>query len=668
MRQPTAHTPDTEQHTPCNTSRLGGLVDKKIRRLIERTRSLNYLHRGVVLSIDVCCSLLAALTSLGLFNAAFPGILSTQDTLRLTAGVTLLSFLIFLLFRFYKVIIRHSNLRSLPRIAFALLIVAASIGAAGHHWFFDSAAHALLCGLLYFLFACVFIIGVRILMICTYYFLVHMSVEAKEYHSSSKTLIYGDTQQTASLATYLNNAYRGTYLPVGFIDPSHPSANLLIHGMPVYGAACMQKLERDIRERRVGSVIFTSNHDLMQEKERLTEWCTDAGVSILVTHLPSLQSPDAPITIAPVKIEDLLERPEIRIEEERIAAELSGKVILVTGAAGSIGSELVRQLCKFTPARIILLDAAETPLHLIRLEIEEKHPHIAITPVMADVRNLERCRSIIAAWRPAVIFHAAAYKHVPLVEENPCEGVITNVQGSVHMAELAREFGVARFVMISTDKAVNPTNVMGATKRAAEMYVQSLDAATHEAGTHETAYITTRFGNVLGSNGSVVPRFREQIERGGPVTVTHPDIIRYFMTIPEACRLVLQAAAMGQGGEIFVFDMGEPVKIAHLARRMIRLSGMEPDKDIRIEYTGLRPGEKLYEEVLSSTESTTETSHHKIRIAHATDNTFESISAQVRTLIAHARAQQDAPTVRALKTLVPEYTSQNSKWEQVKAG
>ena len=362
-----------------------------------------------------------------------------------------------------------------------------------------------------------------------------------------------------------------------------------------------------------------------------------------------------PSTSPPVKIEDLLERPEIVIEEQRIGAEITGRVILVTGAAGSIGSEIVRQCCKFGPSRLILLDSAETPMHLIRLEIEEKYPQVPILPIVADVRNRERCQALVSEYKPAIIFHAAAYKHVPLMEENPCEAVITNVQGSINMAEIARECGVEKFVMVSTDKAVNPTNVMGATKRAAEMYVQSLNAQLAAEGATHTRYITTRFGNVLGSNGSVIPLFKKQIAEGGPVTVTHKDIIRYFMTIPEAVSLVLQAGAYAKSGQIFVLDMGEPVKIYDLAYNLIKLSGYEPNVDIAIECTGLRPGEKLYEERLMKEEGLQKTANGLINIAKPIPFDETTFWDSLDKLYEAAHSETDSMK-EWVKELVPTYT------------
>jgi len=368
--------------------------------------------------------------------------------------------------------------------------------------------------------------------------------------------------------------------------------------------------------------------------------------------------------IRKIKIEDLLGREEIKISMDAIRANLQDKVVMVTGAAGSIGSELCRQLAGFGIRKLVLFDNAETPMHNLRLELEERYPDLAFVPIIGDVRLLPRLDFAFRTHHPQVVFHAAAYKHVPLMEENPCEAVLVNVDGSRNVADKCIEYGVEKMVMISTDKAVNPTNVMGCTKRLAEIYVQSLGRAI-EAGKvpGKTKFVTTRFGNVLGSNGSVIPRFREQIERGGPVTVTDPNITRYFMTIPEACRLVMEAATLPTENRICVFDMGKPVKIDTLARRMIELAGFVPDQDIDVVYTGLRPGEKLYEEVLSNKENTDETSHDRIRIARVREYDYDDAVKAVDELADLSRAVHIPETVRKMKEIVPEYISNNSQFE-----
>ena len=367
-----------------------------------------------------------------------------------------------------------------------------------------------------------------------------------------------------------------------------------------------------------------------------------------------------------VQIEDLLGRDEIKINMDNIRRELADRTIMVTGAAGSIGSELCRQLCKFCPKQLILFDFSETGTYQIDLELKKKYPECRILSVIGDVRNRKRVESQVRLYRPDIIFHAAAYKHVPLMEEYPCEAVRDNVMGTRIVADVAVECGVEKFIMISTDKAVHPSSVMGATKHIAEMYVQSLGnkiKAGEVKGT--TSFITTRFGNVLGSNGSVIPLFRQQIMEGGPVTVTHPDIIRYFMTIPEACRLVLEAAFLGKGSDIFIFDMGKPVRIADMARQMIRLSGLQPDEDIQIKYTGLRPGEKLYEELLYQKENTTSTDNPKIFRARSISVDFDEIRQRIDRLIEMACTDNKQETVRMMKAIAPDYVSQHSIYEKL---
>ncbi|MDE5637363.1 MAG: polysaccharide biosynthesis protein, partial [Alistipes sp.] len=413
-------------------------------------------------------------------------------------------------------------------------------------------------------------------------------------------------------------------------------------------------------------VLFAVYADAQTEQERLIKYCTECGLKILVAP-PIDEVIDGKImksSIREIKIEDLLGRPEIRISMDEIVANFRDKTIMVTGAAGSIGSELCRQLATFGIRRLVMFDNAETPMHNIRLELEERFPDLKFVPVIGDVRIPARLDFVFRTYHPEVVFHAAAYKHVPLMEENPCEAVLVNVAGSRNVADKCIEYDVEKMVMISTDKAVNPTNILGCTKRLAEIYVQSLGLAIEQGKAKgKTRFVTTRFGNVLGSNGSVIPRFREQIAKGGPVTVTHPEITRFFMTIPEACRLVMEAATMSTGNQIFVFDMGQSVKIANLAKRMIELAGFEVDKDIKIEYTGLRPGEKLYEEVLSNTENTLPTSHDRIRIAKVREYDHEIACAAAVGLEELSRAVNIPDMVRLMKRTVPEFKSQNSRFE-----
>src|SRR5690606_30150398 len=365
-----------------------------------------------------------------------------------------------------------------------------------------------------------------------------------------------------------------------------------------------------------------------------------------------------------VKIEDLLERAPIKINNESILDQIRGKRVLVTGAAGSIGSEIAKQLSKYEPQLIILCDQAESPLHNLQLDLQEKFKDQIYQTFIADVKNYDRMRHLFEEFKPQIVYHAAAYKHVPMIENHPIEGVKTNIQGTINIANLSVEFKTNKFVFVSTDKAVNPTNVMGATKRIAEIYVQSLNNKLENENLEgRTRFITTRFGNVLGSNGSVIPRFREQIEKGGPVTVTHPDITRYFMTIPEACQLVIEAGNMGEGGEIFVFDMGKSVKIVDLAKKMIKLSGYEPNKDIEIKFTGLRPGEKLYEELPNDLENTLHTHAEKMMIAKVRQNCFDGVQDQIKILFDIVATQHKINIVRQMKAIVPEFKSQNSEYE-----
>ena len=496
--------------------------------------------------------------------------------------------------------------------------------------------------------------------------LVYRLVSSSQGIHRERMLIYMGEDRSLSLSGALFGKLEA-YSVAGYLRIGRQS--VMRSGLYTeYSVRNFEDLSRLVATKRVNCLLFVSRYDLEREQERLVRFCEKLKLRMLL--LPSVDEvKEGHATyrhLPEVRIEDLLGRDEIKINMGEIASQLKGKVVMVTGAAGSIGSELCRQLCTFDLQELILLDSAETPMHHIRLELEDKFPEKHFIPVIGDIRSKERLKFTLEKCRPQIIFHAAAYKHVPLMEENPCEAVRTNVYGTRLLADLAVKYGVERFVMISTDKAVNPTNVMGASKRLAEIYVQSLSIAlSHGEVAGKTRFITTRFGNVLGSNGSVIPRFREQLEKGGPLTVTHPDIIRYFMTIPEACRLVLEASVMGQGNEIFVFDMGKPVKIADLARRMIELAGLVPGKDIQITYTGLRPGEKLYEELLATKENTLPTPNEKIFRAHVREYAYADIAAAISRLSDIAATVDRVATVREMKRLVPEFKSKNSLYEKL---
>ncbi|WP_293882592.1 polysaccharide biosynthesis protein [Sphingobacterium sp. UBA1498] len=484
--------------------------------------------------------------------------------------------------------------------------------------------------------------------------------------SRKKTLIYGAGDLGIAVKRTLDHDVRSKNAIVGFLDDNEQKINKVIDGTKIYSS---QKFSHLIKTLNVEEVIIASHNIPSDRKNEITDVALEKNVNILtLPPVKKIMNGDLnPNQIQKIKIEDLLERAPIKINDDHILSQTKGKRILVTGAAGSIGSEIATQLGRYEPQMIILCDQAESPLHNLQLDLQDEFPNQVYHTYIADVRSTKRMQLLFETFKPHYVYHAAAYKHVPMMENHPLEAVQTNVMGTKNLADLAVEFQVEKFVFVSTDKAVNPTNIMGATKRIAEIYVQSLNnhlEASLQESIH-TKFITTRFGNVLGSNGSVIPRFRDQIQKGGPVTVTHPEITRYFMTIPEACRLVLEAGTMGQGGEIFVFDMGKSVKIVELAKKMIRLSGFKPNEDIEIKFTGLRPGEKLYEELLNDLENTLPTHHEKIMIAKVRENNYDIVLMKIEELQQRLATQNKNEVVYQMKIIVPEFKSKNSIYEQL---
>ena len=604
--------------------------------IYQRLIGVKYVNQWIIFAIDLFLSTVSTVMAWLILNYVFT--LGRQPlTFLLIVGASVIGGIASsYAFKSYKGIIRHSTFIEVGRIMlvafFKVVIALLLLGLC--HSLLTISLKVLLIGVLTDFFLTFFLLSsLRVALIFAYHFLwERWGISDKE-----RLMIIDDDERFSSIPDSFLKERLSNYKVEGYLRVGEKN-HLRVGTYKLYSVRNQSDFRTLIEQKHIKAVLFTGTHIVRKESERLIRYCEKEKIRMLV--LPSIDEVQTSKTkfrfLPEVRIEDLLGREEIKINLDEIASALKGKVVMVTGAAGSIGSELCRQL------------------------------EVHFEPVMGDIRMINRVESVFRRFHPEIVFHAAAYKHVPLMEENPCEAVHTNVYGTRNVANMAVKYNVEKFIMISTDKAVNPTNVMGASKRLAEIYVQSLSLAINRGEVKgNTQFITTRFGNVLGSNGSVIPRFREQLSKGGPLTVTHPDIIRYFMTIPEACRLVLEAAFLGKGGEIFVFDMGTPVKIADLARRMIELAGLVPDKDIEIAYTGLRPGEKLYEELLATKENTLPTENKKIFRAKVREYDYREVDRQIDALTELAIQVDKTETVRKMKEIVPEFKSKNSVYEEL---
>ncbi len=618
-----------------------------------------YLNSKIIFTIDVILSAISsALVLLLAFFVVRSDVINREFSITYLISSVLASVLMFYITKTYRIIIRHLSVRDigvffmagLGKVLLTALVMVR----------YRELTTLWITLIVDFLFTTFLLVGTRMVMIFAYQFFIHKIQESKE---QQRVLVYGTSDKAIAAVVRLQNSPH--FRVMGFLVESKNKLSSIIERLPVESFNSKEDVQRIIKKYRLDGILFATERDAQNEKDRLIQFCMDNSMKcLIIPTTEEITDPQFILKPREVKVEDLLGREEIKISLKRIKEDFEGKVVMVTGAAGSIGSELCRQIAGFGVKSLILFDNAETPMHNLRLELEDTFHDLEFYPMIGDVRQMERLDYVFRRFHPQIVFHAAAYKHVPLMEENPCEAVLVNVIGSRNVALKCIEYNVEKMVMISTDKAVNPTNIMGCTKRLAEIFVQSLGLAVESGEVKgKTRFVTTRFGNVLGSNGSVIPRFREQIEKGGPVTVTHPDIVRFFMTIPEACRLVMEAATMSTGNQIFIFDMGEPVKIDTLARNMISLAGLIPDKDIKIEYTGLRPGEKLYEEVLANSENTLPAFHERIRIAKVRNYDYQEAFNVVAELEVLSRKVDIENMVILMKKTVPEYKSKNSRFE-----
>ncbi len=631
----------------------------------------HYVSRFWILLIDTVASVLSTLFVFSLLNNYAQEFIIDYTYLEFAVFTFVASVISFLVFKTYYGVVRFTTMREMWRAFFA-----ASLKGVLMFGFIAaiSAIFNIYMPVLNILLACVLdsmltlllLIVLRVFISNIYVIIMASGPLRKDVVN---VLIYGYNDDSVSAFNYLEKSRVGKYRCVGFVNMEKGKGPKELCGKKVYNVSSEKDFAKIALIRNISALIFPTNVMASKEKDRLIPYAVHRQIQVMVN--PAMHQFGEARLNQPkeVKIEDLLGRDEIHINEFVIKQFFTDKVVVVTGGAGSIGGQLCRILADMPIRKLILMDTAETPMHSMQLELRNRSPRVEKKFVMVDVRDRERLDFLFAKYRPNIVFHAAAYKHVPMMESNPIEAVTTNVKGSMNMVDCAVKYNVEKFIMISTDKAVNPTNVMGASKRIAETYVQTTGeeiVAGRIKG--RTKFITTRFGNVLGSNGSVIPLFKEQIAKGGPITVTDPRITRYFMTIPEACRLVLEAATMGQGSDIFVFDMGEPVLINDLAKRMIMLSGLELGKDIDIEYVGLRPGEKLYEELLKNEENTLPTEHDRIFRAKVREYNYEDLLGKLNRLLEVAATMKKDDTVAHMKNIVPEYISENSRYARLDGG
>jgi len=634
---------------------------------------INIVPRWIIFTLDLFICLLSLTVAYAIkYNFDFAD-LNLVEFSRNALIISVISTIVYVSVKTYAGIIRYTSAQDSIRILFAVIITNGIFFLMNLVYISSSRKPFISTSVLVINGLACFLLMVTYRVLVKYFFLYVKNLKLDK----RRVIIYGAGEAGVATKRTLDHDFKVNKNIIAFVDDDQRKVGKTIDGIKILDATDLPQL---IVEHELDEIIFASYTIPFEHKNKIVDICLENDIKVL--NIPPHEAWQSgklqPTQIQKINIEDLLNRKSIEIDITGIQMELKGKRILITGAAGSIGSEIVRQLLKFDAGLIIMCDQSETALHHLYLEIEETHTNLNFHAFIGDVRDEKRMQHLFETYKPHYVYHAAAYKHVPMMEDNPAEAIKTNVLGTKTIADLSVKYAVQKFVMISTDKAVNPTNVMGASKRIAEIYVQSLNKSiTNQDFTFKnglshlnnvksnTRFITTRFGNVLGSNGSVIPRFKQQIEKGGPVTVTHPEITRYFMTIPEACRLVLEAGCMGKGGEIYIFDMGKSVKIIELAKTMIRLAGLVPNQDIKIEYTGLRPGEKLFEELLNDNENTMPTHHEKIMIGKVREYLFSEIENQVYDLIHHAKNNDDQLVVKAMKQIVHEFKSKNSVFEEL---